>query len=1305
MYKLFLILFLSSIITVNLYSQNIAISEYFNVTGSAYGEWVELIVLEDNVNISGMVLRDNSGGLNNWRAGVRFTNNTLWTNLRQGTIIVINFRGRRATDVNKNDGYIEVDAENTTYFSILNGSSSLDDDGSLTLNQVDEMIELQNGSSTHHLLGHFPDINIAGDDFLRVANGVKIAASGQLSGPSSVRIVGGNKSSYTGGFDANNVKVNLGAATSAQVKGFPNGEVGGPNSIFWRTLRQPNWINPNLNIDIQGSNLRLEWNNPEVDTDNTQGFLIVQYNKTNNFNNEDLPIDSKIYQLGDVISNGSKVVGITNSSTKNLNININTLDCSIDYSFRVYAYRYNKDDFGTDNTPTRARGRAYNEISFASKQFIFEKSPAPVILSKSNNLILCEGSQLTLLTEDEATSYQWYFNDNQIVGETSRTLTINQAGEYKLKTKNETGCEQESNIINIISEENPNALIRYDLRFIPDTTFYLCNNEAIKLTAVGGVKYTWFKNEIEITNDKEIEITESGIYYFISENNAKCTANSNIIRVELIDYNFDINETIIDFGDVESVKTDEIIITNNSNNILILNNDNFIIPEFFEIAEDLPIQIAAGESKTIKIRFVPTNSGQYSGVLSIISPCGDEFNVDLSGNKIILDLDVSRTSIDFGNIYSCDNITEKIEEIIIKREGNSTKTLLSYTLDNHQDLFSIDSPNLPIVIDNNDEVIFKIKFNTLRTGNFEDILTLIISDNGITPVSEIKIFLKANYHIIDWVIKDDLGIELTELNFEDISSCKPSVENYITIENNSSLPVEINLEENNLFAFHQVFPLTVIENESLRINYIYTPENQSENGSLNFGSDLCGVEKNITFTSDITGTVFAFEVDSYDFGDLFICDINTEKSKYKINLTATGDGPVSTISEINSTYFEVIGIEINDEINNGDVKEITFKLLDNVGLINEKIEIKFEPCGSVILDLTANIKELNYTFSHPFLDFGEMKPNELIEKSIIVTNDSEINITINEILGLENGFELDLAKNNLPIVISSNSNKEIFFKFSSSQEQTTIENKITFVFNEPCELRNEMNFFARIKEADMKYIVNLSIPDNLKANIIEDEIITIPISITSNEIMEYEFGLEKIKIILEFNSTIISIYPSATKKALENPNMTNREPLQDPSNPNIWSVELSFDRGQLNYGKVLNLFAYPTIGSAVETEIKISYEDAVFNNSVVLNTQNGNFKLEGDCATEYYIIDIFKTDININDGMILNSNYELRYFSDENIKTEIYLTDLLGNKIGIAKTNGTGNYENAKLHKIPSGFYVLFYQNNHKSETYRVIIK
>lgn len=106
-----------------------------------------------------------------------------------------------------------------------------------------------------------------------------------------------------------------------------------------------------------------------------------------------------------------------------------------------------------------------------------------------------------------------------------------------------------------------------------------------------------------------------------------------------------------------------------------------------------------------------------------------------------------------------------------------------------------------------------------------------------------------------------------------------------------------------------------------------------------------------------------------------------------------------------------------------------------------------------------------------------------------------------------------------------------------------------------------------------------------------------------------------------------------------------------------------------------------------------------------MNTQNGNFKLEGDCATEYYIIDIFKTDININDGMILNSNYELRYFSDENIKTEIYLTDLLGNKIGIAKTNGTGNYENAKLHKIPSGFYVLFYQNNHKSETYRVIIK
>jgi hypothetical protein len=1293
------------IIANNLHSQNVAISEYFNVTGSANGEWVELIVLEDNVSLSGMVLRDNSGGLNNWRAGVRFTSNSLWNNLRQGTIIVINSRGSRATDISKNDGYIEVDAENSTYFTNLNGGSSLDDDGSLSYNQQDEMIELRSGSSTHHLLGHFPDINNAGNDFLNVPNNVKIAARGQLSGPSSVRVVGGDKSAYTGGFDENNTKVNIGPVSSAQVKGFPNGAVGGANSIFWRTLRQPNWNSPNLNITLQGNNLRLDWNSAESDVDNTQGYLVVQYEKTSNFNDNDLPEDSKIYQVGDAISNSSKVIAVTNSNTRTLNVPISNLDCSKDYTFRVYAYRYGKDDFGTDNTPTRARGRSYNESSFPSRQYIFEKSPDPVILSLENTTILCEGGELVLFTNNDAASYQWYFNNNIIANETSKSITVKNAGLYKIITKNSTGCEQESNVIEIRLEAQPSALIRYETRFLPDTTFYLCGSENITLTAVGGQNYTWYKDEVEISKNREIEISESGEYYFIADNSGVCKKKSRVINIIIEEFDLEVNAQVLDFGEVEFFTTGEIEIKNKSNKPLVLNRSNFIISNFFSLDQNFPVTVFSGESLMLKVRFEPTNSGEYSGILSLVSRCDDKIDIELKGIKIIRDLEVDKSIIDFGDILSCDNISKKVEQLKIKRQGILEKTILSYEFENYPEIFIIENINFPFEIITDDTFTFDIHFNLNQTGDFEDVLTFIVSDDGVTPSSEIKILIKGSYHIIDWSVENNSGNELTEFMFDNISSCEPIELGFYFVKNNSSLPILIEINDDDLFEFDVSFPLLIDSQSEVRVNYIYTPVNQFHNGEIILKSDLCEIDKRITYFSEVRGTIFSFEKNENDFGDLFYCELGSEKSEIKVNLNVLGDGQVSRVSEIKSNYFEIQGISINDELNAGDIKEVTFKLKNNLGKISEIIEINFEPCGTAFIELNANIKELNITFSQPFVDFGEIKPNEESERSFIINNNSDVNVIISDIMGLGDAFMLDLSKNNLPLTIPQNSSLEVFFKFNSDRVNTNFEKDITFILSEPCDESLMIRFFSRVGEEDRKFNVTLSVPNDLKANIIKDELLTIPISINSDEINESEFGLQRIKIIIELNFTLVSIYPSATRRALENPNLTFREPLQDSENPNKWYIELNFDRGRLNYGKVLNLVAFPTIGNSVDTEIKISYEDAVFNNNIEIISENGHFKLEGDCGTEYYMFSLFKTDINLIDGVVVDSNYELKYFSDDNVITELYLTDLLGNKIELDKRIGKGDYHSININKIPAGFYILFYNNNNKIESFRLIVK
>ena len=114
-------------------AQNVLVSEYSNVSASAIGEWVELIINEDNTSLVGYKMRDNANtGL--WMGGVIFNDVSLWKNLRKGTVIIINDRGNSAPDVSIADGAIEVSTENSTYFTkyIEPGSGATDWEGVLS---------------------------------------------------------------------------------------------------------------------------------------------------------------------------------------------------------------------------------------------------------------------------------------------------------------------------------------------------------------------------------------------------------------------------------------------------------------------------------------------------------------------------------------------------------------------------------------------------------------------------------------------------------------------------------------------------------------------------------------------------------------------------------------------------------------------------------------------------------------------------------------------------------------------------------------------------------------------------------------------------------------------------------------------------------------------------------------------------------------------------------------------------------------------------------------------------------------------
>lgn len=119
------------------YSQQIIINELYNSGGN--DEWVELLVLEDNLDLRGWNLRDfsSSGGA---QQPLVFSNHSNWSNLKRGTIIVI---GRPENtfeeDLDPSDYSMTVKSGNSLFFSgtvfLFAGSS--------------EAIQIRNNSDVH----------------------------------------------------------------------------------------------------------------------------------------------------------------------------------------------------------------------------------------------------------------------------------------------------------------------------------------------------------------------------------------------------------------------------------------------------------------------------------------------------------------------------------------------------------------------------------------------------------------------------------------------------------------------------------------------------------------------------------------------------------------------------------------------------------------------------------------------------------------------------------------------------------------------------------------------------------------------------------------------------------------------------------------------------------------------------------------------------------------------------------------------------------------------------------------------------
>lgn len=310
------IIFFTFIIISNVFSQSVVINKFYN-SGKSSGadDAVELLVIEKDLNMTGMILKDFSSSMNNDNGGkYLFKEVDLWQKIPAGTLIIIRV-SNQTNDIDTSDFVLDIGLKDTLYFQQL-GTGTFD------LASTELVMIKSAGSDSSGVVGSIHAFGSgAAGTFFNQAPEPKLRSSGS-SGSGKFAFAKNSNSLLTdfNGTDAD--------TSSSLILGQPNNQT---NAVFINRLRTgetgveknllkqknfylydnyPNPFNPFTNIkfylstdsEIELSVYNLTGNKIQI---LAKGFY-KSGNYEINFNGKDLPSGIYFYQLKTKFGNSIK---------------------------------------------------------------------------------------------------------------------------------------------------------------------------------------------------------------------------------------------------------------------------------------------------------------------------------------------------------------------------------------------------------------------------------------------------------------------------------------------------------------------------------------------------------------------------------------------------------------------------------------------------------------------------------------------------------------------------------------------------------------------------------------------------------------------------------------------------------------------------------------------------------------------------------------------------------------------------------------------------------------------------------------
>jgi photosystem II stability/assembly factor-like uncharacterized protein len=784
------------------------------------------------------------------------------------------------------------------------------------------------------------------------------------------------------------------------------------------------------------------------------------------------------------------------------------------------------------------------------------------------------------------------------------------------------------------------------------------------------------------------------------ENNdsTKIFGNKNLYNIDLhgVSSSVVLTDTIkVDFGNIclgeQKLLTTKIYNTGNLDAALSIMDkvDNLSVT-----LSDINSRINKNDSLNINILFTAKDKGIFNKSVRIISnPCGKFTVIIIKANVITNELEIIPSKI--SGIVKLGQSLQKSIRINSLSDVNINIKKISIEPANPDWNYSF-TPAVPMLLLPKQGADFNFTFTPLTANKLQG--KIVIETDGPCPqtyyvdldLSSFSRFVEISPDKIDFgkfICNYDeqfADITITNKGFSadtvnEISFDAPSA--IFDITNMPTLPLILQAEE--------IFILKV-RMKKQNSEGIFT----SKITVKTIGSD--GQTFEIPISAEFRKSNITPTYKQISFGNFEICS-NIGNSKFDVTNNGTLADTLVMISNSNDKYFIVKTVSVALKPNETKIIEIDFDPLfvTQLGMINSKIVFESTVCKTILnIDADANLVTPDISIQPKVVSFGDKWVEDIIKKSVKITNNGVVNIKIDKVELSDNlNFEILNNPEGKRVNIGS------FLDFDVNYIGKTAGNhfaEILIKYSSDCNDSMNVSLDGSVRDEKYEALVyidryeavagdNIDIFLKLKSGIDRVEPTRIDFEITFDKNLFYPAKVESI-----FGSTYADLTYTYSNGIISG------------------FIQNEFAKDILkNSGNLLRIQGLVLLSIPDSTTLKISKFEVTSDKFVDITKNDGFLKLIDYCPrtteiSQFVTMPRFK----INSGNVAkNGFYNFSINSTSDIDVEMQITDINGITQDLAeiKSNTEKTEHNIDLQNFSNGVYFVYFKSKYQKLMVQII--